>query len=185
MRCKDPRFKPRGKLIGDFDSNIERIAQMRLELDAMRFVVYNAAEAIDLVGPKAGRRAIAQCKILVPSTIEKLVNECMQIFGGQGVTQHTPLPVSFALCPNGKKPTLRQTTFNPNTRTNARQTLWAYARWSRLADGPDSAHRHQVGRDELKKAAEVTERHQKYNRLAKEYAEMYGEKILMMPEDSL
>lgn len=94
MRCKDPRFKPRGKLIGDFDSNVERIAQMRLELDAMRFVVYNAAETIDLVGPKVARRAIAQCKILVPSTIEKLVNECMQLFGGQGVTQHTPLPVS-------------------------------------------------------------------------------------------
>jgi alkylation response protein AidB-like acyl-CoA dehydrogenase len=94
MRAKDPRFKPRGKLIGDFDSNIERIAQMRLNLDAMRFVVYNAAETIDLVGPKAGRQAIAQCKILVPVAVEKLVGECMQMFGGQGVTKHTPLPVS-------------------------------------------------------------------------------------------
>lgn len=68
---------------------------MRLELDAVRLVVYNAAEIIDLQGPKAGKRAIAQCKILVPTTIEKLVNECMQLFGGQGVTQHTPLPVSL------------------------------------------------------------------------------------------
>lgn len=97
MRCKDPRFKPRGKFIGDFDSNIERVAQMRLELDAMRFVVYNAAETIDIYGPKAGRRAIAQCKILVPAKIEKIVSECMQMFGGQGVTQHTPLPVSSSL----------------------------------------------------------------------------------------
>ena len=81
--------------VGDFDSNVERVAQMRLELDAMRFVVHNAAETIDIYGPKAARRAIAQCKILVPTKIEKIVNECMQVFGGQGVTQHTPLPVSF------------------------------------------------------------------------------------------
>lgn len=157
MRCKDPRFKPRGKLIGEFDSNIERIAQMRLELDALRLVVYNAAETIDLFGPKAGKRAIAQCKILVPAGIEHIINECMQVWGGQGVTnEHSPMP-----------------------------QMWAYARWARLADGPDAAHRHQVGRDELKKGDEVTKRHQRYNALAREFAEKHGEKILMMPEDSL
>ncbi|KAG9258345.1 acyl-CoA dehydrogenase family member 10 [Emericellopsis atlantica] len=156
MRCRDPRFKPRGKLIGDFDSNIERVAQMRLELDAMRLVVLNAAETIDLFGPKAGRKSIAQCKVLVPKAVQGIVDECMQIFGGQGVTQHTPLP-----------------------------GIWAYARWARLADGPDSAHRHQVGRDELKKAVEITKRHQEYNRLAKVYGEKHGEKVHMMPEDSL
>lgn len=37
----------------------------------------------------------------------------------------------------------------------------------------------------MKKAKEVTERHQRYNAKAKEYAKKYGEKILMMPEDSL
>lgn len=94
IRCKDPRFKPRGKLIGEFDSNIERIAQMRLELDAMRLVVTSAADTMDLHGNKAGKRAIAQSKILVPNKAEKIINECMQIYGGQGVTQHTPLPVS-------------------------------------------------------------------------------------------
>ena len=31
----------------------------------------------------------------------------------------------------------------------------------------------------------MTERHQRYNKKALEYAEKYGEKILMMPEDSL
>jgi alkylation response protein AidB-like acyl-CoA dehydrogenase len=157
MRCNDPRFKPRGKLIGEFDSNIERVAQMRLELDAMRFVVYNAAETIDLHGPKFGKRVIAQSKILVPKKVENIINECMQVWGGQGVTnEHSPMP-----------------------------QLWAYARWARLADGPDSAHRHQVGREEMKKAKVITERHQTYNRKAKEFAEAHGEKIIMMPEDSL
>lgn len=94
MRSTDERFKPRGKRIGEFDSNIERIAQMRLELDAMRLVVYNAADTMDLYGNKAGKRVIAQSKILVPRKVEQIINECMQFWGGQGVTQHTPLPVS-------------------------------------------------------------------------------------------
>jgi acyl-CoA dehydrogenase len=45
------------------------------------------------------------------------------MYGGQGLTQHTPLP-----------------------------EMWTYARFVRLADGPDAAHRHQVGRDQLKAA---------------------------------
>ena len=94
--ARTPSFKTRGKLISDFDSNIERIAQMRMALNAMRLVVYNAAETLGLKGPKdpkAERAAIVQCKVLVPKAIEQLVNDCMQMFGGQGLTQYTPLPV--------------------------------------------------------------------------------------------
>ncbi|CAI6088613.1 hypothetical protein V2G26_008090 [Clonostachys chloroleuca] len=163
MRCNDARFKPRGKLIGEFDSNIERVAQMRLELDAMRQITYNATETLDFYAhddkmlKSAGKKSIAQAKILVPATVEKIINECMQLWGGQGVTnEHSPMP-----------------------------KLWAYARFVRLADGPDAAHRHQVGRDEMKKAGEITERHKKYNALAASFAEQYGEKIITMPEDSL
>ncbi|KAK5239327.1 hypothetical protein LTR16_012060, partial [Cryomyces antarcticus] len=55
IRCIDQRKKPRGKLIGQFDSNIERIASMRLRLDSMRLVVLNAADVMDTLGNKAGR----------------------------------------------------------------------------------------------------------------------------------
>ncbi|KAI1859657.1 uncharacterized protein JN550_011852 [Neoarthrinium moseri] len=92
IRCNDPRKKPRGRFIGDFDSNIERIAQMRLELDAARLVVLNAADTMDTHGNKAGKRGIAQSKILIPEMAAKWIDECMQIYGGQGLTQHTPLP---------------------------------------------------------------------------------------------
>ena len=94
VRCTDPKFKPRGKLIGEFDSNIERVAQMRLELDSMRLVVLNAADTMDLLGNKAGKRVIAQAKLLVPVTVQRIIDECCQLYGGQGLTQHTPLPVS-------------------------------------------------------------------------------------------
>ncbi|KAF4434059.1 Acyl-CoA dehydrogenase family member 10 [Colletotrichum fructicola Nara gc5] len=149
IRCNDARKRPRGKLIGEFDSNIERVAQMRLELDAARLVVLNAADTMDLLGNKAGKRAIAQSKILVPIMATKIIDECMQMFGGQGLTQHTPLP-----------------------------EMWTYARFVRVADGPDAAHRHQVGREEMKKAAEVAKRHQSYTERYKEFADMYGEKFI-------
>lgn len=63
--------------------------------------------------------------------------------------------------------------------------MFTYARWARLADGPDAAHRHQVGREEMKKGKELTARHKEYNRKAKVYAEQAGEKFHMMPEDTL
>ncbi|KAL5363832.1 acyl-CoA dehydrogenase/oxidase [Aspergillus floccosus] len=145
IRATDARKKPRGRLIGDFDSNIERLAQMRLEIDALRLVVFNAADTMDTQGNKAGRYVIAQSKILVPEKIARIIDECMQFYGGQGLTQHTPMP-----------------------------EMWTYARFVRLADGPDAAHRHQVGRDQLKGAGKVRERHERYYRIAQELKKRYG-----------
>ncbi|KAK0337080.1 hypothetical protein LTR02_003113 [Friedmanniomyces endolithicus] len=142
IRATDPSKKPRGRLIGDFDSNIERLAAMRLQLDSMRLVVLNAAYTMDVRGNKAGRYAIAQSKILVPAAAAGIIDECMQMFGGQGLTQHTPLP-----------------------------EMWTYARFVRIADGPDAAHRHQVGRDQLKTVGPIRERHEEYMR---RYGELCG-----------
>lgn len=58
MRATDENFKPRGKTLSQFDSVIEKIAQMRMELDAMRLVTYNACDTMDLLGNKAGRKAM-------------------------------------------------------------------------------------------------------------------------------
>lgn len=70
---------------------------MRLDLDAMRLVVLNAADTMDLLGNKAGKRVIAQAKILIPNTVQRIIDECCQMYGGQGLTQHTPLPVSYLI----------------------------------------------------------------------------------------
>jgi alkylation response protein AidB-like acyl-CoA dehydrogenase len=152
VRATDARKKPRGKLIGEFDSNIERIAQMRLELDAMRLVVFSAADTLDAThktkdphSSKKARYVIAQSKILVPTAVARIIDECMQLYGGQGLTQYTPLP-----------------------------EMWTYARFVRLADGPDAAHRHQVGRDQIKGAKEVLARHVRYYEIALELREKFG-----------
>ncbi|OAG37140.1 hypothetical protein AYO21_08675 [Fonsecaea monophora] len=141
IRAIDPRKKPRGKLIGEFDSNIERLAQMRLDIDTMRLIVLNAAETMDILGNKAGRQAIAHSKIAIPSMAARVIDEAMQMHGGLGLTQESFMPHA-----------------------------WTYARYVRLADGPDAAHRHQVGRDELKRAAGLRARHRKYQLRAGELA---------------
>jgi acyl-CoA dehydrogenase len=145
VRAIDPQKKPRGKLIGEFDSNIERIAQMRMQLDSMRQVVMNAADTIDIHGNKAGKYVIAQCKILIPVAAVEIIDECMQMYGGQGLTQHTVLP-----------------------------ELWTYARFVRVADGPDAAHKHQVGRDQLKTAKAIRERHLAYQDIQKQLCKKWN-----------
>ena len=52
----------------------------------------------------------------------KVVDEAVQMFGGAGVSQGTPLARS-----------------------------WTHLRTLRLADGPDAVHRRQVARAELRK----------------------------------
>ncbi|KAF2492440.1 acyl-CoA dehydrogenase NM domain-like protein [Lophium mytilinum] len=145
VRCIEPRKKPRGKLIGQFDSNIERIADMRMTIDSMRLVVLNAADTMDYAGNKAGKYAIAQSKILVPNALLKVIDEAMQMYGGQGLTQHTPLP-----------------------------EIWTYARFVRVADGPDAAHRHQVGRDQMKTAQGVRTRFEEYTKKYKELCKKWA-----------
>jgi acyl-CoA dehydrogenase len=78
IRCTAEYKKFRGKLIGDFDSDIERIAMMRLQIDSLRLVVLNAADTMDQLGNKAGNYAIAQSKILVPKIAAEVIDECMQ-----------------------------------------------------------------------------------------------------------
>lgn len=145
LRCTDTSKKPRGRLLGEFDSNIEKLATMRMELDSMRLVVMNAAHIMDVKGNKAGRYAIAQSKVLVPIAAAKIIDECMQLHGGQGLTQHTALP-----------------------------EMWTYARFVRIADGPDAAHRHQVGRDQLKTASGFRARHEEYERRYRELCIVWG-----------
>jgi acyl-CoA dehydrogenase len=51
----------------------------------------------------------------------KVVDEAVQMFGGQGISQDTPLAA-----------------------------MWTHLRTLRLADGPDAVHRRQVARAELR-----------------------------------
>eukprot|EP00889_Picochlorum_renovo_P005470 jgi/Picre1/32500/NNA_007846.t1 len=67
------------------------LARCRIDLDAARLVVHNAATALDAVGSKAARSAISIAKVHTPSAVLGVVDRIIQIFGGAGVSDKFPL----------------------------------------------------------------------------------------------
>lgn len=128
MRVNDERKKPFGKLLREHGVILEWIAKSRLEIDAARLIVLNAAIKMDELGPKKALKEIAEAKILIPQTALTVIDRAVQAYGGAGVCQDTPLAA-----------------------------MWAGIRTLRLADGPDEVHLQQMGRNENKRGKATTE----------------------------
>jgi acyl-CoA dehydrogenase len=78
-RINDERKKPFGQLLNKHGIMLERVARSRIEIDAARLAVLNAA------------MEIAEVKVLVPEVNLKVIDWAMQAYGGAGVSQDTPL----------------------------------------------------------------------------------------------
>ncbi len=144
MRINDPRKMPFGKLLKEHGVILEWVARSRMEIDAARMVVLNAAIKMDELGPKQALAEIAQAKVLVPQMALTVIDRAVQAFGGAGVSQDTPLAA-----------------------------MWAGIRTLRLADGPDEVHLQQMGRNENRRgkavAAKINLQQQKTDELMKQY----------------
>lgn len=127
MRINDPEKKPFGKQLKEHGVILEWVAKSRIEIDAARLIVLNAAIKIDDFGAKGALKEIAEAKVFVPQLVLTIIDRAVQSFGGAGVSQDTPLA-----------------------------SMWAHARTLRLADGPDEVHLQQMGRNENKRGPEVT-----------------------------
>lgn len=125
-RANDPRKKPFGKLISEQGVTIDLIAKSRIEIDAARLIVLNAAAKIDQVGAKEALGEIAEAKILSPNMALTVIDRAMQLYGGEGLSQDTPLAY-----------------------------LWSLVRTVRIVDGPDDVHLMQLGKKENKKYQQV------------------------------
>lgn len=145
LRINDPKKTPFGKQLKEHGVIIEWVAKSRLEIDAARLVVLNAAIAIDERGAKGALKEIAEAKVLVPSMALIVIDRAVQSFGGAGVCQDTPLA-----------------------------NMWAQIRTLRLADGPDEVHLQQMGRNENKKGKEVTAKILKQAEITKDLFAKYG-----------
>ncbi|KAH7318352.1 acyl-CoA dehydrogenase/oxidase [Stachybotrys elegans] len=128
MRVNDERKKPFGKALREHGVILEWIAKSRIEIDAARLVVLNAAIKMDEQGPKKALKEIAEAKVLIPQTALTVIDRAVQSFGGAGVSQDTPLA-----------------------------SMWAGIRTLRLADGPDEVHLQQMGRNENRRGKKVAE----------------------------
>ena len=111
-----------GKPILRLGKNLEVISRARIELDACRLMVLQAAKAMDVLGNKEARVYVSAVKAMVPEKVCNIIDQAIQIHGAAGVSQWTPLAGMY---------------------TNQRHL--------RFADGPDEVHHMVVGRAEAQK----------------------------------
>ncbi|KAI5295135.1 hypothetical protein KEM52_002282 [Ascosphaera acerosa] len=124
-RANDPNKKPFGKNLSRHGVILEWIARSRIEIDAARLIVLNAAVAIDQRGAKGAMKEIGEAKVIAPQTALAVIDRAVQAHGAAGVCQDTPLA-----------------------------NMWAMIRTLRIADGPDEVHLRQLGKRESLKRAE-------------------------------
>ena len=128
-RVGNPNKTTFGKKLNEHGVILEWIAKSRLEIDAARLIVLNAAIKIDETNAKGALKEIAEAKVLVPQMALTVIDRAIQSFGGAGVCQDTPLAY-----------------------------MWASIRTLRIADGPDEVHLQQMGKNENKRNEEVRAR---------------------------
>ncbi|KAH0846365.1 hypothetical protein AYO21_07457 [Fonsecaea monophora] len=124
-RLNDDRKIPFGKPLREHGVLLEWVAKARIEIDASRLIVLNAAVKIDQRDAKFALKEIAEAKVKVPQMALKVIDRAIQVHGAMGVCQDTPLA-----------------------------HMWAHLRTLRIADGPDEAHLSQLGRRENRQRAE-------------------------------
>jgi acyl-CoA dehydrogenase len=95
----------------------ESIATSFADLEMARLMVYRAAQAMDSQGIKASIDLISATKARVPTIIQDIIDRCMQLHGAGGFSDDFPMAEAFS-----------------------------YARWCRMADGPDEVHLMSLGK---------------------------------------
>lgn len=124
---------------------LERVARSRIEIDAARLQVLNAAITIDTKDAKFALKEIAEAKVLIPTMALTVIDRAIQAYGGAGVSQDTPLA-----------------------------NMYAQGRTMRIVDGPDEVHLLQLGRNENKRGKFCLERIEWQKKRGEEMGRKYG-----------
>jgi len=111
-----------GKALAEQGVVRDRIAESRIALDQARALCHRAAHVIDSEGNKAARHLVAEAKVAVPRAVLEVIDRAIQVHGGAGVSDDTPLA-----------------------------EMWGWHRAMRIFDGPDDVHLLTLARAELKK----------------------------------
>jgi acyl-CoA dehydrogenase len=111
-----------GKPLVKLGANYDIIAKARMDIEMARLLCLKAAWMMDHVGVQEAQPWISMIKTVAPTMALSVIDEAMQMHGGVGVSQDTPLA-----------------------------ELYAAVRTLRFADGPDAVHRMVVARNELKR----------------------------------
>jgi acyl-CoA dehydrogenase len=100
----------------------QQIAQSRLEIEQARLVCHQACHVIDTAGNKAARHLVAMAKVAVPRAALAVLDRAIQVHGGAGVSDDTPLAA-----------------------------MYSWHRAMRLFDGPDEVHLRSLAAAELRR----------------------------------
>jgi len=109
--------KPLVKLGGNYDV----IANARMDIEMARLLCLKTAYMMDTAGVQESQHWISMIKTVAPSVALRVIDEAIQMHGGLGISQDTPLA-----------------------------EMYMSVRTLRFADGPDAVHRMVVARRELK-----------------------------------
>jgi acyl-CoA dehydrogenase len=110
-----------GKQLAFLGANFDIIAEARIKIEQARLLCLKAAWAMDTMSKRDAAPWISMIKVEAPRMSLKVIDEAMQMYGGTGISQDTPLAGMY----------------------QGQRTL-------RFADGPDAVHRRQVARKELR-----------------------------------
>ena len=118
-----------GKKLADQSSIRQDIARSFCEIEMTRLLTLKAADAMDRFGNKVAKDLIAAIKVVAPQMAQTVCDRAIQVHGGMGVSDDTPIARFFTL-----------------------------NRFVRIADGPDEVHMSQLGKAKIAEYVAMNER---------------------------
>jgi acyl-CoA dehydrogenase len=112
-----------GQALSEYANIRDWIAESRVEIDQARLLTLHAAWLIDTQGNRAASTAVSAIKLVAARLQNRVADRAMQVFGGMGLTNDTP--IAF---------------------------LFTWGRAMRFLDGPDEVHLRTIARTELRTA---------------------------------
>jgi acyl-CoA dehydrogenase len=111
---------PFGKAVAEQGVVQDWIAEARIRIEQVRLLVLKTAWLMDTVGNKGAATEISAIKVAAPAMATEVIDRAIQVHGGMGVSQDTPLA-----------------------------EMYEQARMLRIADGPDEVHKMALARREI------------------------------------
>ncbi len=118
-----------GKKLADQSSIRQDVAKSFCEIEMARLLTLKAADAMDRYGNVVAKDLIAAIKVVAPQMAQTVCDRAIQVHGGMGVSDDTPIARFFTL-----------------------------NRFVRIADGPDEVHMSQLGKAKIKEYVAMNER---------------------------
>jgi acyl-CoA dehydrogenase len=110
-----------GRKLSEQGSIRQDVARSFCEIEMARLLTLKAADQMDRHGNIVARDLIAGIKVVAPQMAQTVADRAIQVHGGMGVSDDTPIAYFFTL-----------------------------NRYLRIADGPDEVHMAQLGREKIR-----------------------------------